>query len=122
MRVGLLHIYDADEKPIGTQTITDERIRSALKAYDDMHPFNDYPRTDDHPHHKTWLEHKKYKYAIRYEGRCYPPKAIIRLAIGSALARGYQFGGGEGTGRTNWVLRRLGFEIIPKLQCKYRLP
>jgi MoxR-like ATPase len=56
------------------------------------------------------------KYDLLYEGRRYPPKAVIGLAAGRSLGRPLrpdEFSGGE----SSWSFRRLkqlGFEIVPK--------
>lgn len=54
------------------------------------------------------------KYLLHYEGKSYPPKAALGLAICIAKRtkeESVEFSGGE---RTNQALRRLGFSIISK--------
>ena len=56
-------------------------------------------------------------YELVYEGRRYPPKAVIGLACRSILGRVLlpeQFSGGEAPGQANFVLRELGFEVEDK--------
>ena len=56
------------------------------------------------------------KYDLLLEGRFYPPKAVLGLAIGHLLQSRdvpNTFSGGEATNR---VLRNLGFEIIRKTE------
>ena len=97
--------------------ITDEQVRSGIALYDREYPLNDYPRTKERPHVKTWLENDTYVYAIRYGGKCYPPKHILWSAIGPGSKGMYRFMGGGRPGRANWVLERLGFEVVPKSEC-----
>jgi len=120
MKVANLKVYSRNLEPIGERRITDQQVRRAIKEYDRQYPANDYPRTGATPHIKTWLENKTFVFALRYRGKCYPPKPILRLAIGSALGEGYRFFGGGRPGRANWVLTELGFEVIRKSQCGRR--
>jgi len=107
-----LPAYNRDRESIGDLQITDEQVRNAIALYDSEYPDNDYPRTSESPHIKTWLENNNYDYALRYEGRCYPPKKILWLAIGPGSRGKYRFKGGKRT--ANRVLRELRFEVIPK--------
>ena len=73
----------------------------ALAAFD-----REWPQThlyDD------WLSKSSYRYALRFNGRLYPPKRILNLATGVSLQ---SFNGG--VAQTNRKLRSLGFEVIPK--------
>src|SRR5689334_17001903 len=55
------------------------------------------------------------KYELVYRGKRYPPKAVIGLACRHLLGRVYEeFSGGEAPGKANYVLRRLGFTVVPK--------
>ncbi len=112
MKTATLRIMDRDRKPLEPISITDSKVRGAIEEYNRMYPLNDYPRTAKNPHVKTWLESGNYDYAIRYRGRCYPPKCILRLAIGLRAPKGFRFFGGEGASNANWVLQELGFEVI----------
>jgi 5-methylcytosine-specific restriction protein A len=85
--------------PLG---ITDDHVRLALRDFDSKtveHRFADSTRYD-----------------LLVEGRRYPPKAIVGLAAryvtGQALTP-EDFSGGEGSSCFR-LLRRLGFEIVPK--------
>ena len=78
--------------------ITRQRIVEALRWFDSQ-----YPDTNDY---RSWLENRVYKYALRYEGRLYPPKLIVRVARG----RDQPFVAAEALR----VLRQLEFEVIDK--------
>ena len=57
---------------------------------------------------------KSRKYDLAYEGKYYPPKAVLGLAIchhKQLDQYAFDFSGGE---TTNSVLRGLGFEIVSK--------
>jgi len=120
MKEAMLKVYSRNREPIGERRITAQQVRRAIKEYDRQYPANDYPRTGEGSHSKTWFENKTFVFALRYRGKCYPPKPILRLAIGSALGEGYRFFGGSRPGRANWVLAELGFEVILKSQCERR--
>jgi len=71
-----------------------------------------YPNTNDFTGRpealKGWLENRTFKYAVRYQGRLYPPKYILSKASGvprCAFSGGWQ---------TNRVFRELGFDVIDK--------
>jgi hypothetical protein len=56
-------------------------------------------------------------YELVHEGRRYPPKAVVGLACRSLLGRVLlpeEFSGGEAPGQANYVLRELGFVVVPK--------
>ena len=57
------------------------------------------------------------KYELLWEGKRYPPKAVVGLAFrhltGQAL-RPEDFSGGEAPGQANHVLRKLGFTVVRK--------
>jgi hypothetical protein len=56
-------------------------------------------------------------YEVVYEGRRYPPKAVIGLAfrhLHGEILRPEAFSGGEAPGQANQVLRQLGFEVEKK--------
>ena len=82
--------------------ISPEHVKQAIEQLDHgvEHPFG--PSVD---------------YDLVFEGRRYPPKAVVALA--AALATGASlapkdFSGGEGSGQANTVLRNLGFDIERK--------
>jgi len=83
-------------------TITAADIRDAIKRLD------------------AGIEHgfgASHTYDVRYEGKLYPPKAVIGLAAESATGSRLPhtaFSGGESHGATNNVLRKLGFEVVNK--------
>jgi hypothetical protein len=57
------------------------------------------------------------KYELLWEGRRYPPKAVVGLAF--RHLKGYplrpeDFSGGEAPGQANHVLRKLGFTVVRK--------
>src|SRR5437762_986979 len=58
-------------------------------------------------------------YELLYNGRRYPPKAVVGIAVkhltGDLLGP-EDFSGGEGPGQANFVLRNLGFKVIEKGQ------
>jgi len=117
MKVANLKVYNRNREPIGDVQITDGQIRSAIALYDREYPLNDYPRTNERPHVTTWLENAIYVYAIRFRGKCYPPKHILWSAIGPGSEERNRFMGGGRRGRANWVLERLDFEVVPKSEC-----
>ncbi len=57
------------------------------------------------------------KFELHYNGRRYPPKAVVgvaaRIATGSALNPA-DFSGGEAAGQANRFLEDLGFEVVSK--------
>src|SRR3954466_9662528 len=56
-------------------------------------------------------------YELVHEGRRYPPKAVVGLAFRSLLGRilrPEEFSGGEAPGQANYVLRALGFAVVPR--------
>jgi hypothetical protein len=56
-------------------------------------------------------------YELVYEGRRYPPKAVVGLACRPLLGRillPEEFSGGEAPGQANFVLRELGFTVEKK--------
>jgi hypothetical protein len=57
-------------------------------------------------------------YVLVHDGKRYAPKAVIGLAskhlTGQILAHG-EFSGGEAPGQANYVLRKLGFDIVAKV-------
>lgn len=56
-----------------------------------------------------WLSKGSYRFALRFNGRLYPPKKVLSLATGVSLQ---SFNGG--VAQTNRILRSLGFEVISK--------
>ena len=120
MRTANLRVFDKDRRPIGVQVVTDAQVRRAFEIYDSRWPSNDYPRTSETPHVKTWFENQAFKFAVVYAGRCYPPKAILRLAMGRGPVEGYHFFGGGKPGNANWVLQVLRFEVVHKSECGQR--
>jgi hypothetical protein len=114
MKTATLKLFGMDGRPIGEVRVTDAQVRRALARYDREYPANDYPRTRERPHVKTWLENRAYKHAIRYRGRHYPQKLILRLAIESGLQAGHRSFDVGRAGKVHRVLEKLGFEIVPK--------
>lgn len=56
-------------------------------------------------------------YELLHEGRRYAPKAVVGVAFRHSSGRilgPEEFSGGEAPGQANYVLRRLGFQIIKK--------
>jgi len=118
MKTAQLRVRTDGSKAVGTVTITDAAVRAGIAQYDALHPQNEYPRTEDKPHVKTWFQNDTYKYAIRYQGSCYPPKEILRLAIGRGPQQGCTLAGGRNPGSAITVIEELGFEIISKQECR----
>jgi hypothetical protein len=59
-----------------------------------------------------WMSNAAHKYAILHDGRHYPVKESIRLAIHASTGdRGPRFSGGEAA--ANRYVRNLHFEIVP---------
>ena len=88
------------------ETIFLERTVTRQRILDVLHEFAaQYPDTDSY---EGWLQKGTYRYAIRYDGRLYPPKHILSVATGIPTA---EFNGGE---QTNRVFRQLGFDIENK--------
>ncbi|HEY0738940.1 MAG TPA: hypothetical protein VGD69_28740 [Herpetosiphonaceae bacterium] len=118
MRTTILKIYN-NRTHISDIEITDQQVRDAIEQYDREYPANDYPRTSSRAHIKTWLENQKFDFALRYDGKCYPPKYILHLVIAAeqpGLAAHF-YGGGD-AGNTNSVLEALGFEVTSKIGCR----
>ena len=114
MKTANLKVFDRERRPIGEVQVTDEQVRRALARYDREYPSNEYPRTRERPHVKTWLENRSYKYAIRHRDRYYPQKLILRLAIETGPRAGYRSFDVGRAGNVRRVLEKLGFEIVPK--------
>jgi hypothetical protein len=58
-------------------------------------------------------------YELVYEGRRYPPKAVVGIAcrhLTGGILRPGEFSGGEAPGQANYELRSLGFEVVAKTQ------
>ncbi len=72
---------------------------------------------DKNPH--SWRTASKRQRAVRYKGKCYPPKEIARLAI--ELKEGLPIGQLQRDGltaeETKKVLERLGFKYIYASKC-----
>jgi hypothetical protein len=83
------------------QTVTRQQILVALNEFARQHP--------DTNSYDGWLDKETYKYAVRFEGRLYPPKYILSVVTGLPI-RGV-FTGGE---QTNRVFRALGFQVEDK--------
>jgi hypothetical protein len=114
MKTATLKLFDRDDRPIGEVQVTGAQVRRAIARYDREYPANDYPRTRERPHVKTWLENRSYKHAIRYRDRYYPQKLILRLAIEAGLQARYRSFDVGRAGKVHRVLEKLGFEIVPK--------
>jgi len=57
----------------------------------------------------SWELNQAFKYAIELEGRRYPVKKIVSLATGAPVD---QFSGGEGAGRANEMVERVGLRVV----------
>lgn len=56
-------------------------------------------------------------YELLHEGKRYAPKAVVGMACRYSIGRVLQpgdFSGGESPGQANFVLRRLGFQVLKK--------
>ena len=82
------------------KTVTRQQILDALHEFARQHP--------DTNTYENWLQKGTYKYAVRYDGRVYPPKHILSVVTGIPTAN---FNGGE---QTNRVFRQLGFDVENK--------
>ena len=83
---------------------------SSLTREDVQKALHDLDRGVEHPFGPSST------YDLAYEGRRYPPKAVIALAAKTRSGINLvpaDFPGGEGTAAFD-TLRRLGFEIVPK--------
>ena len=92
--------------------VTRRLIKDAMRGFDQEFPHAAlFPRD----HTTSWLDDRKYKYAVQYACRLYPPKYIIHLVTGLHLS---DFNGGE---QTNKHFRAHGFEVGDKrtLEEKY---
>ena len=85
--------------------ITRLRILAAMRRFD-----QDYAPAVIFPPDRitSWLDDRKYKYAVQYACRLYPPKYIIHLVTGLHLS---DFNGGE---QTNKHFCAHGFEVGDK--------
>ena len=119
MKTAMLSLRNKAGDPAGKRQITDKQVRKAIAQYDEEYPLNDYPRTAPKPQAKTWLENGAYHFAIKYLGRCYPPKKILWAAIGPGSEDQYRFHGGK---HANGVLTQLGFEVVDKKECRQTRP
>ncbi|MBN2116288.1 MAG: hypothetical protein JW730_06950 [Anaerolineales bacterium] len=82
------------------------QIVTRQKILDTLHEFlSQYPDTQTYD---DWLTKGTYKYAVRYDGRVFPPKHILSVATGIPTS---EFNGGE---QTNRVFRQLGFDVENK--------
>lgn len=82
------------------QTVTRQQIIAALNEFARQYP--DTNAYDD------WLNKGSYKFAVRFDGRLYPPKQILSMATGISTS---DFSGGE---QTNRIFRELGFDVGDK--------
>ena len=81
-------------------------ILKAIAQFD-----REFPKTNDYD---RWLDKRSYKYALEYEGRCYPPKKIMSMA--TAMPRSCFYGGWHSYG-VNEYFERKDFKIILKSEC-----
>jgi 5-methylcytosine-specific restriction protein A len=80
--------------------VTRQQVLNALHEFARQFP--------DTGSYEDWLQKSAYKYAVRYDGRVYPPKHILSMVTGIPTAK---FNGGE---QTNRVFRQLGFDVENK--------
>ncbi|PKN92923.1 MAG: hypothetical protein CVU44_12900 [Chloroflexi bacterium HGW-Chloroflexi-6] len=82
-----------------------ERV-TRQQVLDSLHEFaSQYPDTNAYD---DWLNKGTYKFAVRFDGRLYPPKQILSMATGIPTS---DFSGGE---QTNRIFRELGFDVGDK--------
>ncbi|MCJ7585827.1 MAG: hypothetical protein MUO30_13800 [Anaerolineales bacterium] len=82
------------------------KIVTRQNILDTLHEFaRQHPNTETYD---GWLQKETYKYAVRYDGRVYPPKHILSMATGIPTS---EFNGGE---QTNRVFRQLDFDVENK--------
>ncbi len=88
-------------------------IPAGITRQDVVEAIADFDAGVDHPYGDST------RYDLIFEGRRYPPKAIVGLAarrvLGRLLDPEREFSGGEGPGQANGVLRSLGFTVISKV-------
>ncbi|MBZ0307687.1 MAG: hypothetical protein K8I82_16590 [Anaerolineae bacterium] len=75
-------------------------ILRALAEFDKKYP--------DTNQYENWLDNAAYQYAIRYQGKLYPPKHIFREAVGNRIDELKM------SEQLRQVFKDLGFEIIDK--------
>lgn len=81
------------------KAVSKERIEEALLEFDSHHRSK--------REWQSWETNQAHRYAIEAEGRLYPPKKIISIATGIAVA---EFSGGH---PTNSYLQKRGFTLVP---------
>ena len=81
------------------KAVSKERIQEALLEFDSHHRSK--------REWQSWETNLAHRYAIAAEGRMYPPKKIISIATGIAVA---EFPGGH---PTNSYLLKRGFTLVP---------
>lgn len=82
------------------KTVTRSQVLEQLAKYD-----TDFPNTNDY---ENWLDDGTYVYALKYDGKLYPPKYILSRASGLPLS---DFSGGD---NTNDLFEELGFAVRDK--------
>lgn len=91
---------DPVEPKFGLDLITREQVLQALDSY------------SEETNHGFGIPTK---YQLVFEGKRYPPKAVVgiayRFAAGRVLSPS-EFSGGNQKGQANFILRELGFEVV----------
>ena len=81
-------------------SVTAQAILTAMSVFDTK-----YPSTNNYD---SWLDNKKYKYAVQHNRKLYPCKRILSQATAIDTS---EFSGGE---QTNRVFQKLRFRVIDK--------
>ena len=64
------------------------------------------------------------KFSVLYQGKQYPPKAVVGLAfkyLRGSILLAHEFSGGEAVGQANFELRQLGFDVVPLTEAENSL-
>lgn len=80
------------------ETVTLIQVLAAFEAWDQQPPEK----------RNAWLQDGRYSKAVKYNGKCYPLKPLIKLAINEEAYL---------VERTQTAFKELGFEIIAKSMC-----
>ncbi len=88
------------KKLVRFASVTLEQIISAFEEWDKKPP----------EERDKWVEQGHFTKAVRYKGKCYPLKPIMRIAIG-LQEDGYT------VERTQIAFKELGLEVIYKSEC-----
>ncbi len=94
----------------GTEQLLPSSIPSGITREHVLSALSDLDRGFEHPFGKAT------GYELVHDGKRYAPKAVIGLSCRYSMGRLLQpeeFSGGEAPGQANFVLRKLGFRVVP---------